>query len=369
MIDRKNGEPKTPQIPGVESSSETEQGVRESREAIEDLSLSAFAESALGQELLASFGFESVSQVLEDEDLFLLVVTQMDALQGEEVESELFHSFLEIAAKRQPDWVRECFELEHFSIADPEARKRIWELVKKDEDETAPDPFGEPDSVEDYVHEKPEVDEKTISPSRRLLTEPGHKNELPPAVAAIIGDHESFWAAMDDMDSDSGDEPFEMFITQLKALQASVEPEIFNEMLTIAAEQDDTVDIFLKDYGVISWQQAMENNEAFSFFVSKSWLLQASRTIKPIELFHQLLRVAARASRQNAQWFLEKARQDDAGETKFEGEPQERARSNYLLLEGEPQEGSQFNYLLKNVLGEEGYKIAMESAQEMLKED
>ena len=318
--------------------------IADSTESPEKLRLIEFEQSEFGKEILNNYSIESILQIFDDEEIFFMIFTQLNGMgqldgMQEEIKSQHYYALLRVAAIERPDWVREFFDQGLFEIGDPEVRDEIWQIVRGDEDDQeSPISFGDSlDGVEFRKCETAELEEEIPSGVRLSLIEPGNSDDLPAKILEIIGDHPTFWAAMDD------DESFNLFMGQIEELQAILEPELFSEVLIVAAEQDGDIDIFLKKYGAKSWRQAMQNHSVFKSFIAHSPFTESCRELKPPELLHEMLLVAAQLSPENAQWFLDKAKRDETGE-KVEDPP----------------------YILREAIGEEVFERVMSAAKATL---
>ncbi len=261
------------------------------KNVIEDfVMLKEFEQSAVGKEILAAHGLTSIFEIFTDKSIYDTVTTRVFELLGE------LDEFADDSVEKQGLY---------FIVNQPQVTSKLPER-------------------------------RLISPMRHLLT---HKHEygvLPAEVIAIVGDHASFREAMED------EEAFERFVEKLEQLKESINSELLNEMLIVSAEMSDEVDQFLKDYNADSWNQAMQNYETFKDFM-KGWFVQINECIEPPESVHALLITAAKASKENAQWFLDKAERDESGE-----------------MREEPA------YKLRETLGDEAFERVMETAKQTL---
>jgi hypothetical protein len=157
--------------------------------------------------------------------------------------------------------------------------------------------------------DKIQLPEVEISAERDLLTNPEKKDELPQEIRDIIGDFKSFWEAMDDEDGKTCNK----FIKELEKLKKTVDPALFSEMLVIAAETSWEVYSFLNDIKAKSWHHAVGNHEVFKTFMKGSWFIQINDYKETRPFMPELLIAAARTSKENAEWFLDKAKRDEEG--------------------------------------------------------
>ena len=208
----------------------------------EELSFEA-RKKAFYENVLSETGLETIDEIFNDEEALLTAIRGMescryecrfnksDMLDVERVERE----FLQIAIEKQPELVYGYYKEFRYAVIDnPETLEIVLRLFKNKGYDVSPEMFKEPtEAIEPEFSTKPELPEEKISPERQLLTELGQLTNLPPEVVDIIGGHASFLKAMED------GEAFEKFLEKLEILKEKLKPELYSEMLVIAAEMND----------------------------------------------------------------------------------------------------------------------------------
>ncbi|MBU1017607.1 hypothetical protein KKA33_01105 [Patescibacteria group bacterium] len=110
---------------------ETIKTAKKVREGIDTLAaLGEFEKTEMGQEIVEIYGLESMADVFEDEDIFIPVIAQLNALQ-EEVDTTHIRAFFIMSAEKYPDFVAEALENdEDFQINDPETLEMVMKILE-----------------------------------------------------------------------------------------------------------------------------------------------------------------------------------------------------------------------------------------------
>lgn len=192
---------------------------------------------------------------------------------------------------------------------------------------------------------EPPLPEIKSSPERLLSIELDLNRPVPPAVAKIIGKHETFWKAMED------EKAFKLFLKALPNLQKELDPDLLSEMLQICAEQSYEVsslvqDTFYSEKPFSSWKDAVSNSTFFADFMKGYCITQVFQQVKPKEAVAELLMVAAKTSKANAQVILDKAERD--------------AKGDFVFFVNNPP------YHLAELLGLEAFDLLMQACRETM---